>query len=133
MIDLSVLNPLAETRTEVVHIFQREGRHIFYLGCSDAKEICTPHIVQNKSWTQILADRTDLHITHRNTFHMPQKESLRRHRTEHVRLGIFILYFRRLNRSRLTGSATSMLNVDITNLNVFDRVPRNAAENRSKL
>src|ERR1700683_4418566 len=133
MIDLSVLNPLAETRTEVVHIFQRECRHIFHLGCSDAKEICTAHVVQNERGTQILADRTDLHITHGDIFHMPQKESLRRHRTEHVRLRILILYFRRPNRSRLTGSATSMLNVYVTDLNVFNRMPRHAAKNRAKL
>src|ERR1700685_2453592 len=128
MIDLSVFNPLAETRTEIGYILQGEGRHIFHPGCSHAEEICPLRVVQNKRGTQVFGERTDLHIAYRDVFHVTQIESLGRHRAKHIRLGILVLYFRRLYCSRFGSPAASMLNVDVADLTVFDRMPGNAAE-----
>ena len=75
--------------------------------------------------------RLDLGVAHFQVLHVAEKEALRGSRAEHARLGILGLVLGHLNLGRIRGRAADVLHIDVRELDVFDEVAGDSAEDRA--
>src|SRR5208282_4697906 len=71
-------------------------------------------------------------MAHLQALHMADVKPVRGHRAEHIRLGVRILFLGDCDSGVRLRPASTMLDVDVAQADVFDRVVRNAADDRPK-
>ena len=87
--------------------------------------------VENERRPRILVRMFDLHSVHLQPANVSNKKSMRGSRSKHVGLGIVFLFFGKLAHGVVVSSSALMEDRDITQLHVFDGMPRNPRKNRA--
>jgi len=123
---------LASEDTKAVNVIENKRRYISYMGCAHTKELCALDILEKKGRAQVFFRREKLDIVQRDVPGVADKDTIGRHSPEHVGLGVLIFRFRWLKRSVFAGPAAAVLDTDVVQLNIHDRVAGNAAEDRTK-
>ena len=75
----------------------------------------------------------DLYIRHFHVFDMPQKEASGGEASEHAGLGVFALFFHRIQFCHCGRPTAKLVQVNIADFDVFDAMTGDAAHNRAKL
>src|SRR5579864_9146894 len=98
------------------HWPRRAGRSL------EPKAIGALNIFEHKGRPGIWLLAGDLHISEFKVLCVADKEPVCRHGTEHVRLGILTFKLRRLQVRHGARAPSAVVEIDITDLNVFDGV-----------
>src|SRR5438270_1929549 len=93
------------------------------------RKIRTIYIIQNESGATIFLQWLDVNVAHIDPFHVTNKKAMGRRWTKAVGLRVQIFDLRYHDGSGFFCAPTTMLDINIVELNVFNEVARNAADN----
>src|SRR5215471_7908426 len=114
---------VALTHFKILDALERKSSHVGSFRGFDAKKINLAYIFEHIRRTGIFVLHENLYVVHLDALHVANEESVRRCIAEPPRFRIPLpLLFGRFKSGLCSGATAAMLDDDVTQLNVLDRM-----------
>src|SRR5579864_615527 len=132
LVKLVVRIMLAPENAEFAHILQAKLTRARTAGHPEAEKVCAIDVVEPECRPRVRRLGRNFKIADLDIPRMPHKQARRGKVAKHRWLGILLCFLRRIDLSRFRRASAHLMQVDITDLHVFDRMPGYAGNNRGQ-